>query len=170
MSDQEDGQSSENGESAGNPKMIMAILQRGRADRAVKAAIRAGAQAATVFFGRGLGIRERLGLLGLAIQPEKRNHSNRRRRAVRGPDYRGDGQRRQNRPTGRRIPLRHASGSSRRPARGRGNCEGISRGLRGLSSTVPLPSDSEWLFLPSFLRLPTDGIVSDLPRGPRSIL
>ncbi len=71
MSDQEDGQSSENGESAGNPKMIMAILQRGRADRAVKAAIRAGAQAATVFFGRGLGIRERLGLLGLAIQPEK---------------------------------------------------------------------------------------------------
>ena len=71
MSDQEDGQTSENGESAGNPKMIMAILQRGRADRAVKAAIRAGAQAATVFFGRGLGIRERLGLLGLAIQPEK---------------------------------------------------------------------------------------------------
>ena len=26
---------------------------------------------ATVFFGRGQGIRERLGLLGLAIQPEK---------------------------------------------------------------------------------------------------
>ena len=53
------------------PKMIMAIVQRGRADLAVRAAIRAGAQAATVSFGRGLGVRERLGLLGLAIQPEK---------------------------------------------------------------------------------------------------
>ena len=71
MSDQENGQTSENGEDTGQTKMIMAIVQRGRADKAVRAAIRAGAQAATVFFGRGLGIRERLGLLGLAIQPEK---------------------------------------------------------------------------------------------------
>jgi nitrogen regulatory protein PII len=52
-------------------KMIMAIVQRGRADQAVKGALRSGAQAATVFFGRGMGVRERLGLLGLAIQPEK---------------------------------------------------------------------------------------------------
>jgi nitrogen regulatory protein P-II 1 len=52
-------------------KMIIAIVQRGKADKLVEAAIHAGAPAATVFFGRGQGIRERLGLLGLAIQPEK---------------------------------------------------------------------------------------------------
>ncbi|MDP6349374.1 MAG: hypothetical protein QF719_08445 [Chloroflexota bacterium] len=48
-------------------KMIMAIVQRGRADQAVTGALRSGAQAATVFFGRGMGVCERLGLLGLAI-------------------------------------------------------------------------------------------------------
>ena len=52
-------------------KMIMAVVQRGKADDSVSAAIKAGAPAATVFFGRGRGIRERLGVLGLAIQPEK---------------------------------------------------------------------------------------------------
>ena len=52
-------------------KMIMAIVQRGKADDIVSAAIKSGAPAATVFFGRGRGIRERLGVLGLAIQPEK---------------------------------------------------------------------------------------------------
>lgn len=52
-------------------KLVLAIVQRGRADDLVKAAIRAGAPAATVWHGRGQGIRERLGLLGLAIQPEK---------------------------------------------------------------------------------------------------
>jgi len=52
-------------------KLITAIVQRGKADAPVQAALKAGAPAATIFFGRGLGIRERLGLLGLAIQPEK---------------------------------------------------------------------------------------------------
>jgi nitrogen regulatory protein PII len=52
-------------------KMIIAIVQRGKADGVVGAAIRAGAPAATVAFGRGQGIRERLGPLGIAIQPEK---------------------------------------------------------------------------------------------------
>ena len=52
-------------------KLILAIVQRGKADALVRAAIRAGAPAATVWHGRGQGIRERLGLLGLAIQPEK---------------------------------------------------------------------------------------------------
>jgi nitrogen regulatory protein P-II 1 len=45
--------------------------QRGKADDLVSAAITAGAPAATVFHGRGQGIRERLGILGLAIQPER---------------------------------------------------------------------------------------------------
>jgi nitrogen regulatory protein P-II 1 len=52
-------------------KMIIAIVQRGKADDLVSASIKAGAPAATVFYGRGQGIREKLGLLGLAIQPEK---------------------------------------------------------------------------------------------------
>lgn len=52
-------------------KLILAILQRGKADEVVRVAIQAGAPAATVWHGRGQGIRERLGLLGLAIQPEK---------------------------------------------------------------------------------------------------
>ena len=52
-------------------KLITAIVQRGKADASVQAALKAGAQGATVVFGRGQGMRERLGLLGLAVQPEK---------------------------------------------------------------------------------------------------
>ena len=52
-------------------KLITCVVQRGKADKLVKAAMAAGANAATVFFARGMGIRERLGLLGLAIVPEK---------------------------------------------------------------------------------------------------
>ena len=52
-------------------KMVVAIVQRGKADDVVGAAIKAGAPAATVLFGRGQGMRERLGPLGIAIQPEK---------------------------------------------------------------------------------------------------
>ena len=51
--------------------MIVAIMQRGKADPPIKAALKAGASSAVAFFRRGLGIRERLGLLGLAVQPEK---------------------------------------------------------------------------------------------------
>lgn len=55
----------------GEYKMVMAIMQRGKADRPIRAALKAGASSAVAFFGRGLGIRERLGFLGLAVQPEK---------------------------------------------------------------------------------------------------
>lgn len=55
----------------GASRMIVAIVQRGRAERPIRAALKAGAQSAVAFFGRGLGIRERLGLLGLAVEPEK---------------------------------------------------------------------------------------------------
>ncbi len=57
--------------SAMTSRMIVAIVQRGKADRPIKAALKAGARSAVACFGRGLGIRERLGLLGLAVQPEK---------------------------------------------------------------------------------------------------
>jgi nitrogen regulatory protein P-II 1 len=52
-------------------ELITCVVQRGRADKVAKAAIDAGAGGATVLFARGMGLRERLGLLGLAIVPEK---------------------------------------------------------------------------------------------------
>ena len=51
--------------------LITCIVQRGAADAIVKAAQGAGAQGATVHFGRGSGIRERLGILGVAVDVEK---------------------------------------------------------------------------------------------------
>jgi nitrogen regulatory protein P-II 1 len=51
--------------------LITCIVQRGLADGIVKASREAGAQGATVFFARGTGVRERLGLLGVAVEVEK---------------------------------------------------------------------------------------------------
>lgn len=51
--------------------MITCIVQRGKADTVVQAAQDAGAQGATIYYGYGSGIRERLGILGLAIEVEK---------------------------------------------------------------------------------------------------
>src|SRR5688572_8445692 len=52
-------------------KLITCVVQRGKADKICKAAVGAGAAGATVSCARGMGIRERLGLLGLAVVPEK---------------------------------------------------------------------------------------------------
>lgn len=51
--------------------MITCIVQRALADDVVQAAQNAGAQGATVYFGQGSGTRERLGILGLAVDVEK---------------------------------------------------------------------------------------------------
>ena len=51
--------------------LITCIVQRGVADEIVSAAIAAGAQGATIYYARGSGVRERLGLLGLAVEVEK---------------------------------------------------------------------------------------------------
>ena len=51
--------------------LITCVVQRGKADDVVRAAQDAGAQGATVYYGQGSGVRERLGLLGLAIDVEK---------------------------------------------------------------------------------------------------
>lgn len=51
--------------------LITCIVQRGKADEVVKAALAAGAQGATMFYGRGTGVRERLGVLAQFIVPEK---------------------------------------------------------------------------------------------------
>lgn len=51
--------------------LITCIVEKGQADHIVKAAREAGAQGATVFYARGSGIRERLGILGVAVEVEK---------------------------------------------------------------------------------------------------
>lgn len=51
--------------------LITCIVQRGLADAIVKAAREAGAQGATVYYARGTGVRERLGILGVAVEVEK---------------------------------------------------------------------------------------------------
>jgi len=51
--------------------MITCVVQRGKAERVVLAAQDAGAQGATIYYGHGSGVRERLGLLGLAVDIEK---------------------------------------------------------------------------------------------------
>lgn len=51
--------------------MITCIVQRGKAESVVQAAQDAGAQGATIYYGYGSGVRERLGVLGLAVDVEK---------------------------------------------------------------------------------------------------
>jgi nitrogen regulatory protein PII len=51
--------------------MITCVVQRGKAENVVQAAQDAGAQGATIYYGHGSGVRERLGLLGLAVDIEK---------------------------------------------------------------------------------------------------
>ncbi len=51
--------------------LITCIVQRGMGDGVLKAAQEAGAQGATLHYARGSGVRERLGVLGIAIEVEK---------------------------------------------------------------------------------------------------
>jgi len=51
--------------------LITCIVQKGAADDIVKAAVNEGVQGATIHYARGTGIRERLGLLGVAVESEK---------------------------------------------------------------------------------------------------
>ncbi len=51
--------------------LITCIVQRGTADNIVKAAQDAGAQGATINYAQGVGVRERLGVMGLAIEVDK---------------------------------------------------------------------------------------------------
>jgi len=51
--------------------LITASVQRGMADEIVKAAQEAGAQGASIHYAHGRGVRERLGIWGLAVEAEK---------------------------------------------------------------------------------------------------
>ena len=54
-----------------NLNLITCIVQKGAADDVVKAAVNVGVQGATIHYARGTGVRERLGLLGVAVESEK---------------------------------------------------------------------------------------------------
>lgn len=54
-----------------NYRLVTCIVERGRAERVVDEAIRAGAQGATIYQARGKGVRERLSFLGRLVDPEK---------------------------------------------------------------------------------------------------
>lgn len=51
--------------------LITAVVRRGLGDGVVEAAVGAGAQGGTVSYGTGVGYRERLGVLGLAVDVER---------------------------------------------------------------------------------------------------
>jgi nitrogen regulatory protein PII len=51
--------------------MITCIVAHGRGDEAIKTAREAGVSGAIVYSARGTGLRERLGLLGIAVEAEK---------------------------------------------------------------------------------------------------
>ncbi|MGB0343114.1 MAG: P-II family nitrogen regulator [Parvibaculales bacterium] len=51
--------------------LITCIVQAGHADAVVQAAQNVGAQGATINYARGTGIRERMGLMGVAIDEQK---------------------------------------------------------------------------------------------------
>lgn len=52
-------------------ELITCIVQRGEADKIIKSAFEAGAQGATVNYAFGSGVREKLGLLSVAVEAEK---------------------------------------------------------------------------------------------------
>ncbi len=52
-------------------ELITCILQKGLADKITKVAIKAGAQGATIHYAQGSGVREKLGVLGVAVEAEK---------------------------------------------------------------------------------------------------
>jgi nitrogen regulatory protein PII len=51
--------------------LITCVIQRGRADQVVKAAMASGAEGATIHYARGTGARQRMGILSMAINAEK---------------------------------------------------------------------------------------------------
>lgn len=52
-------------------ELITCIVQKGNADAIVEAAFKAGAQGATINYAQGSGVREKLGILGVAVEAEK---------------------------------------------------------------------------------------------------
>lgn len=54
-----------------NMRLITCICQRGKADTIARAAVNAGSTAPIIYFAEGHGLRDRMGLLRIALNPEK---------------------------------------------------------------------------------------------------
>jgi nitrogen regulatory protein P-II 1 len=54
-----------------NRNLIVTIIRKGWGDSVVEASTKAGAEGATILFGRGVGIHEHQQFLGIPIEPEK---------------------------------------------------------------------------------------------------
>ncbi len=54
-----------------NFNVIFTIVERGKGETIIKATHEAGAEGATLFFGRGAGIHEQKKIMGIPIEPEK---------------------------------------------------------------------------------------------------
>lgn len=54
-----------------NFNVIFTIVERGRGEAIIQATHEAGAEGATLFFGRGTGVHEHKKILGIPIEPEK---------------------------------------------------------------------------------------------------
>lgn len=52
-------------------ELITCIVQKGNGDKIVKAAYEAGAQGATIHYAQGSGVKEKLGIYGVAVDSEK---------------------------------------------------------------------------------------------------
>ena len=52
-------------------ELLTCIVQKGLAEKIVKVAVKAGAQGATIHYAQGSGVREKLGILGIAVEAEK---------------------------------------------------------------------------------------------------
>jgi nitrogen regulatory protein PII len=51
--------------------LVTCVVEKGFGDSIAQAAREAGAQGATIYFARGTGVRERLGVLSVAVEAEK---------------------------------------------------------------------------------------------------
>lgn len=54
-----------------NFNVIFTIVERGKGEKIIQATRDAGAEGATLFFGRGSGVHEHKKILGIPIEPEK---------------------------------------------------------------------------------------------------
>ena len=54
-----------------NLRLITCVCQKDKADTIARAAVEAGSTAPVIYFGEGQGVRDRMGLLRIAVNPEK---------------------------------------------------------------------------------------------------
>jgi nitrogen regulatory protein PII len=54
-----------------NVSLVITIVRRGWGDKVLEASMKAGAEGGTILLGRGIGVHEKLKIMGIQIEPEK---------------------------------------------------------------------------------------------------